>query len=76
MTSARVEGILFSTNPLSFFYLISHNVTRGLLLFLESLVIVSVVFQISLFSFLPIIIKTYLAGFYYQKALACSLLSL
>lgn len=76
MTSALVEGTFFPTCPLSFFHLISYHVTGGLPLFPESLAIVSVVFHIALFSFPPIIIKTYLSGFYYQKILACSLLSL
>lgn len=77
MTSVLAEALYF---PLSYFlfsiHLISHHVTSMLLLFLKSMAIVSVAFQISVFSVLPIIIKTYLSGFYYQKTLACSRLSL
>ena len=76
MTSVLGEALYF---PLSYFlfsiHLISHHVT-SILLFLKSMAIVSVAFQISVFSVLPIIIKTYLSGFYYQKTLACSRLSL
>lgn len=76
MTSAPMGGTFSPACPLSFFHLISYHVTGGLLLFLEFLAIVSVVFHNALFSFPLIIIKTYLSGFYYQKILACSLLSL